>query len=106
MGGSAHLSFTVGALLCGGGVAGYVRAKSMPSLIGGLSTGSAMLGSGYLIQSGQDLEGHGLGFATSSLLFCAMGARFAQTKKALPAALAFVAIASAAYHGKKFNDWR
>mmetsp|Transcript_6629 Transcript_6629/g.21396 ORF Transcript_6629/g.21396 Transcript_6629/m.21396 type:complete len:108 (+) Transcript_6629:79-402(+) len=107
MGGAAHLSFTTATLLAGGGVWGYVRRKSMPSLIGGLSTGCAMAGSGVLIQTGNDLEGHFLGLATSSLLLGTMGARFAATRKMLPAgAIALLALVSCAYHGKKVNEWR
>ena len=37
--GSAHLSFTMAGVCGGGGVAGYVKARSVPSLVAGLACG-------------------------------------------------------------------
>mmetsp|Transcript_10726 Transcript_10726/g.27304 ORF Transcript_10726/g.27304 Transcript_10726/m.27304 type:complete len:109 (+) Transcript_10726:103-429(+) len=108
MGGSSHASFTFGGILAAGGLAGYVRARSMPSLIGGLAGASAMVGSGLLIQSGSDLEGHGLGATTSALLAGGLGYRAMLKKKWLSpmGVVAAVATLSMAYHCKKVNDWR
>jgi len=107
MGGSAHASFTLAAVLGLGAIAAYTRRGSMPSLLGGLGSSTAMLGSGVLIDNGYDLEGHGVGLAASTVLAGGMGLRAARTGLASPAgAIALLSALSAAYHGKKFNDWR
>ncbi|KAJ8608505.1 hypothetical protein CTAYLR_005712 [Chrysophaeum taylorii] len=86
---------------------GWVRAKSMPSLLGGVGTASLMTGSGLLIQGGNDLEGHALGAATSTALAGVMSYRLMLSRKMFPAGIiAVIAAASMAYHGKKVNDWR
>lgn len=90
-----------------GGVIGFMRARSMTSLIGGLGSSALMLGSAFLIQNGDDLNGHALGCATSTSVAAGMGYRAMAAKKGRSAGLiALVAAASAAYHGKKVNDWR
>ena len=33
--GSSHLNFSLAALFAGGGIGGYAKAKSVPSLVGG-----------------------------------------------------------------------
>ena len=43
MGGSAHLNLTVGAIVAVGGIAGYVKGKSLPSLVGGCVMGGLIL---------------------------------------------------------------
>ena len=56
MGGSAHACLTMGILLVGGGVAGYIEAKSKPSLIAGLGLGTLFIISGVLVQQGDDFK--------------------------------------------------
>ena len=47
--GQSHLDVSF-ALLCGlGGITGYMKAKSLPSLIGGLGFGAAYAGTAYCI---------------------------------------------------------
>jgi uncharacterized membrane protein (UPF0136 family) len=48
-GGSSHLSYTLGALSALGGIAGFLKTGSKPSLIAGLSVGSIYIYGGYLI---------------------------------------------------------
>ena len=47
--GSSHLSFTMAALVSAGGIAGFAKAKSIPSLSAGLFFGGLFVGAGYLI---------------------------------------------------------
>ena len=106
MGGSAHLSFTVGGLSVAGGVHGFIKTGSKMSLAAGGGLGALLIGSGVLITQGSDLEGHGLALGTSTALGAAMTARFAKTRAMMPAGgMAIVGLLSAAYHGKKFRDW-
>ena len=99
MGGSAHLNMTVGALMVAGGAMGYLKAGSLPSLFGGAAIGGLLLEPGWLIQRGHDRDGHRLALATSTALVAVMCARFARTKKMMPAGI--IGVASAAYDGKK-----
>lgn len=105
MGGSAHPSFAMAALLIAGGGAGYARAKSLPSLVAGITFSGAFLLSGWWIQNGQDYKGHRLALSASSLLSGAMLARVVKSRKPIPASIAAVGLLSAAYHGKKTMDW-
>ena len=52
MGGSAHLNFSVGAVVAAGGIYAFVKRKSMPSLVGGVVIGGAIIGGGVLISKG------------------------------------------------------
>jgi uncharacterized membrane protein (UPF0136 family) len=47
--GSSHLSYTLGALTAVGGLSGFLKTGSKPSLIAGLGIGSLYLYGGYLI---------------------------------------------------------
>lgn len=81
MPGSAHASFTVGAILCAGGVMGYMKAKSKPSLFAGVGLGALMLLSGYIIQKGDDFKGHALALVTSGLVVGGTLPRAIKTQK-------------------------
>jgi len=106
MGGSAHAAYAVGALLCAGGLAGFVRARSKPSLVAGVGLGTMMLVSGYIIQDGNDLRGHTFALITSGLVVAGTLPRAVKTQKIVPAAVALVGLVSAFYQGKKVREWR
>lgn len=105
--GSAHLAMTLSALCGAGGIAGYVRASSMRSLIaGGLCGGAFALSSSLISTPGSQERGFRLATGTSAVLMLAMGARFARTGKVMPVGvLAAVSAASTAYHGNKWLEW-
>lgn len=107
MGGSAHLSFSVGGLLVAGGAFGWAKKGSLPSLAAGAISGGLLIGSGVLIQKGHHFEGHSLGAAVSAAVAAAMGARFVKSRAMMPAGgVALLTSASAAYHCKKAIDWK
>lgn len=75
-----------GALVLAGGVMGYVKAKSLPSLISGLAFGLALLVCGLgMLQGARASAGAAVGLAVA--LLAVMGIRFAKTKKFMPAGL-------------------
>ncbi|EKX44887.1 hypothetical protein GUITHDRAFT_109307 [Guillardia theta CCMP2712] len=106
MGGSAHMSFTMAAVLTAGGIYAWTKKGSKASLIAGSAVGALFLGSGLLIQSGQNKSGHLLALASSLALATGMGHRAIQTQKFMPAGLvATLGVASILYQGKKVNEW-
>jgi uncharacterized membrane protein (UPF0136 family) len=106
MGGSAHLNYTAGGLIFAGGVAGYAKAGSVPSLIAGVCVGSTLIGAGYMIGKGNDFEGHAVGAAASWAVTAGMGQRFARTGKLMPTGVvATIGLVTALYNSKKAKDW-
>lgn len=68
-----------------GGVLGYVKAKSIPSLGAGLLFGSALTYGTY--QMSQDRSNVGVFLGTSAVLAGVMGYRYYNTGKIMPAGL-------------------
>ena len=78
--------FVFGALSIAGGLVGYLKAKSAPSLIAGGIAGAALIAAGYLVgTSGK--TGLFVGLAVSFLLAARFVPAFRKTKKAMPAGL-------------------
>ena len=104
--GSSHLNFTLAAVLAGGGLAGYVKAKSFPSLIAGFGLSALYAGSGVLINNGSCAKGHLSAIVPSLVLVGAMGSKAVKSGgKPMPTALAVVGTLAAAYNFKKYRDW-
>ena len=104
--GSAHPAFAFGGVTIAGGVLGFVRKGSKPSLAAGVVCGSLLIASGVMISKDSQLEGHQLAGVTSSVMTVAMGHRFFKTGKFMPAGLVSVlAAVSSAYHAKKAMEW-
>ena len=90
-----------------GGVAGYAKAGSIPSLIAGVCIGSTLIGAGYTVQKGEDFQGHALGAVAGWATTAGMGQRFMSSGKFMPAGLvATVGLLTAVYNTKKAKDWR
>ena len=105
--GVAHLAYALGAASALGGVAGFVRANSARSLVGGGLLAAALGYGGHLIATpGSQERGFRLAAGASGVLALVMGARYARTRALVPAgALALAGGASAAYHGLKWSEW-
>lgn len=85
---------------------GYFKKGSQMSLIAGLTFGSLLLGSGYLIASDREYQGHLLSSGTSGVMALGMGHRFVSTGKFMPAGLvAFLGAACCAYNANKALEW-
>lgn len=85
--GSSHAAMGVGGLLIAGGLAGFAKSRSVPSLVAGGGLGLVMLGSAKLINSGECFQGHALAAGTSGLLAASMGARVAKGLKSQAASI-------------------
>ncbi|GLC41894.1 hypothetical protein PLESTF_000097300 [Pleodorina starrii] len=104
--GEVHLDIALSALTSLGGVMGYVRKKSLPSLLGGLTFGVAFGATAYIIQTHDAFVGHSVGCATSAVMATMMGMRLAKTKKVMPAGiLTGVGLLGFAYHAQKARQW-
>jgi uncharacterized membrane protein (UPF0136 family) len=105
--GSAHLNLTVGGLTIVGGLIGYMKKGSQISLVAGLSMGSLLLTSGYMIaKTDYVYEAHLLAGATSGIMSIAMGHRFIETMKFMPAGIvATLGTAACAYNVMKAIEW-
>ena len=75
-----------GVLVLIGGVMGWVKAKSKPSLFSGLIFGVLLIGQGYRIGQGVAAEVLHASL-TTGLLTVVMGTRLIATKKFMPAGL-------------------
>jgi uncharacterized membrane protein (UPF0136 family) len=99
--------YSVGGLVIVGGTIGYLKKGSKASLIAGLTVGSLLLGSSYLIaKTDRVFEGHALATATSGLLAMAMGQRYMQAGKFMPSGIvAVIGAATFAYNCSKAIEW-
>mmetsp|Transcript_45994 Transcript_45994/g.75023 ORF Transcript_45994/g.75023 Transcript_45994/m.75023 type:complete len:110 (+) Transcript_45994:48-377(+) len=100
-------SYIRGGIVILGGAIGYLRKKSVPSLIGGTAIGSLMVASGYLIEhAGLPLAGHLLGGGVSLALAGMMGARAVRTGKIMPAGiLAGIGAVGVIDHGLRLKSF-
>lgn len=94
-------ALTAGVLSLIGGVIGFTRKGSVPSLIGGLSVGGLYIWSGLALQNGQPygLEG---ALGSSVLLFLSSVPRF--PKGTVPKILSLAAVSATIYYGLAYLD--
>ena len=105
--GSAHVNLSLGGLVMLGGAIGYVKKGSTPSLIAGVTFGSLLVGSGYLIaKTDLQYQGHSLATASSGLMALGMAYRYMNTTKFMPSGMvAVLGAAACAYNLKKALEW-
>eukprot|EP00842_Homolaphlyctis_polyrhiza_P006994 jgi/Hompol1/884/HPOL_004018-RA len=100
MSGSSHLSFTVAGICTVGGLMGYVKGRSVPSLVAGLTFGALYGGAGYLIANNKDY-GIELASAASALLALSMVPRAIRTRGNVPVGLAIIGVLTSGYYFRK-----
>jgi len=86
-----QIAFALGAVTAGGGITGYVRTGSIPSVTAGVSVGALYLLSGYRLQKGLPyaLE---LGLLASVVLAGSSIPRALRSGKPLPIGLSVLAV--------------
>lgn len=92
------------ALCAAGGLVGFIRRRSIPSLAGGLLTGVLFGSAGYLLKQNADW-GLELALAGSIVLGGASIPRAIRTQKPVPAVLSLLAGINLAYYGKKYYEF-
>ncbi|KAI7857807.1 transmembrane proteins 14C-domain-containing protein [Circinella umbellata] len=103
---SHHPCYTMAGLSLAGGVAGFARTRSVPSLVAGVAVGSMYGYAGYLIKENKDY-GHETAVVASAILAGAMIPRAIKSgfKKPVPVAMSVVALAAGGYYVKKVIDY-
>ena len=105
--GSSHISIFVGSLSVVAGIVAFYKSESVPSLLGGTGTGSLLLVSAYMMNTGKEYAGHLLASA-SSLILAGIGiTRYMKLKKMYPTGvMAIVGSLSLAYNMMKTLAWK
>ena len=100
------MNFSLGGLFLLGGVMGFAKKRSVPSLAAGVTCGSLLVGSGILISKNESFQGHALASGVTAAAAGAMGVRFVKTGKFMPAGLvASLGAVGFAYNAKKALEW-
>ncbi|GKZ28287.1 hypothetical protein AbraIFM66950_003543 [Aspergillus brasiliensis] len=102
-----HPSFTLACLLPVGGVAGYMRTRSAPSLIAGVGLGLSYAYAGYLIKENKDY-GTELALGNSVVLLVSGLMRTIKTRARapIPLALGATGLLASFYYQKKVREFR
>ncbi|KAJ1655625.1 hypothetical protein IWQ61_004657 [Dispira simplex] len=102
---SQHTAYSLAALCAVGGLMGFSRTRSVPSLVAGVGIGAAFGAAGYLISQNRDW-GYELASGTSYALLLSSLPRALRTHKPVPLVLTTAAILSAGYYTKKWYEDR
>ena len=86
---TAYIVLVYGILVAAGGVIGYVKSKSMPSLISGLLFGTLLIGCSVFILNG-DIRATYVALVLSLALLVIFFFRFRASKKFMPAGLMII----------------
>ncbi|KAI6747506.1 hypothetical protein HG530_015865 [Fusarium avenaceum] len=108
-----HPSFTLAGLLpqchavAAGGTAGYIRTRSLPSLIAGVGLGACFGYAGYLLKNNKNY-GTELALGSSVLLAGSMVPRVIKTsaRAVVPVGLLATGSLATLYYQKKFREFR
>ncbi|KAN0113861.1 Transmembrane proteins 14C domain containing protein [Russula decolorans] len=100
---SAIPAFVMGTLCIVGGVTGYARTRSIPSIVAGIGVGALYLYSGDSIRK-HTANGLETALGASAVLFLSSVPRFA--KGPIPAMLTVTSAAAGAYYGQAIYKLR
>ncbi|KIJ55665.1 hypothetical protein M422DRAFT_41596 [Sphaerobolus stellatus SS14] len=100
---SAYPAYLVGSLCIVGGITGFARTRSIPSIVAGVGVGALYLWSADRIRKGTNngIEG---ALAASAVLFLSSIPR--ASKGPIPAVLTVASASAGAYYGNAWYSWR
>ncbi|ODV80059.1 TMEM14-domain-containing protein [Suhomyces tanzawaensis NRRL Y-17324] len=101
-----HPAFTLSGLCAVGGIMGYARKGSVPSLVAGITFATIYGGAGYLLKQNADY-GLELALGASTTLLVAGILRSIPTgfKKPIPLLLVALGGLSSTYYARKYNEF-
>jgi len=102
---SHHIDYTFAAILATGGTFAFIKKKSTPSLVGGLTLAGAFVAAGYMVhQKYEYTTGHAIGTGAGATLAAVGASRYVKTKKPMPSlALLGLGLVACAYHAMKLT---
>ncbi|KAI7884980.1 transmembrane proteins 14C-domain-containing protein [Mucor mucedo] len=100
---SQQPSYFMAALCTAGGIAGYVRTRSLPSLVAGVGVG-VLYGIAASNIQGKGKYGQETAIAASVIMASSMVPKAIKTSKAFPVTMALCSVATGAYYTKKMVE--
>ncbi|KAG2233551.1 transmembrane proteins 14C-domain-containing protein [Thamnidium elegans] len=101
---SQHPSYLMTALCTAGGIAGYARTRSLPSLIAGVGVGAMFGVAAYTIKENRNY-GHETALTASLIMATSMVPKAIKTSKPFPVTLAICSVVTGAYYTKKIIEY-
>ncbi|VEU22864.1 DEKNAAC103953 [Brettanomyces naardenensis] len=101
-----HPAWALGTLSLVGGIAGYARKGSVPSITAGTALAVLYYTAGYLLHENKEYGIHTALLASSITLFAGVGrAASSSIRKPVPLALTTVGTISTLYFAKKYSEF-
>lgn len=98
------MAYTMAGLMSAGGLIGFVRKGSKPSLFAGLGTGALFAASGWYIEQNMDL-GYHMALASSVFLLASSIPRIIRTcGSKIPMLLGLLGVITSGYYGNKWYE--
>ncbi|KAI9360644.1 transmembrane proteins 14C-domain-containing protein [Pilaira anomala] len=101
---SEHPSYFMTALCTAGGIAGYTRTRSLPSLVAGVGVGALYGVAAYTIKENKKY-GHETALAASLIMATSMVPKALKTSKPFPVTMAICSVATGVYYTKKIIEY-